>query len=102
MNYLKVNIRKRKILKTYFDDINNILKRELEIKNGKTNGNKRLYIGTYQNGKPHGFGTLYYEFFGYIKYVGEFKDGMKDGKGKEFDKNGNIIYKGNYSKDKKI
>ena len=97
-------------LKTYFDEFNLILKREVEIKNGEIDGNgkeyygnKRLkYIGTYKNGKPQGYGTLYYEFFGHIKYIGEFKNGMKDGQGKEFDKIGNLIYQGKFSKDKKI
>ena len=97
-------------LKTYFDEINHILKREVEIKNGEIEGNgkeyygnKRLkYIGTYKNGKPNGYGTLYYEFCGHIKYIGEFKNGMRDGEGKEFDKNGNLIYQGRFSEDKKI
>ena len=97
-------------LKTYFDDINHILKREVEIKNGEIEGdgkeyygNKRLkYLGTYKNGKPNGYGTLYYEFCGHIKYIGEFKNGMKDGEGKEFDKNGNLVYEGRYSEDKRI
>jgi len=97
-------------LKTYFDDINNILKREVEIKNGNIEGNgkeyygnQRLkYVGTYKNGKYDGNGILYYEYFGYIKYIGEFKDGMKDGNGKEYDKKGNLIYEGKYLKDKKV
>ena len=73
-------------LRTYFDSINYELKGEFEIKNGKYDGN----------------GILYYEFFGYIKYIGEFKDGMKEGFGKEYDKQGNIIYQGKYVKGKKI
>ena len=94
-------------LKTYFDDINHILKREVEIKNGEINGNgreyygnKRLkYLGTYKNGKPNGNGILYYEFFGHIKYIGEFKNGMRHGKGEEYDKCGNLIYKGEFYED---
>ena len=97
-------------LKTYFDDISNILKREVEIKNGEIEGkgkeyygNKRLkYVGTYKNGKFNGDGILYYEFFGYIKYIGEFKNGMKNGFGKEYDKMGNLIYQGKYYNDKRI
>ena len=81
-------------LKTYFDDINHIIKREVEIKNGEIDGNgreyygnKRLkYLGIYKNGKPNGNGILYYEFFGHIKYIGEFKNRMRHGKGEEYDK----------------
>ena len=91
-------------LKTYFDDINHILKREVEIKNGEIDGNgreyygnKRLkYLGIYKNGKPNGNGILYYEFFGHIKYIGEFKNGMRHGKGEEYDKYGNLIYQGQF------
>ena len=98
------------ILRTYFDDINDILKREVAVKNGKIEGkgkeyygNQRLkYQGTFKNGKYDGNGILYYEFFGYIKYIGEFKDGMKEGFGKEYDKQGNLIYEGKYLKDKKV
>ena len=95
-------------MKTYFDDINNILKREIEIKNGEITGNgkeyygnKRLkYLGTYKNGKPDGKGTLFYEYFGHIKYIGEFKNGKKNGQGKEYDKYGNLIYQGEFYEDK--
>ena len=33
--------------------------------------------------------------------MGEFKDGMKHGKGKEYDKCGNLIFEGIYKQDKK-
>ena len=113
MNYLKVNIKKRKYngkLRTYFDSINYELKREVEIKNGKIEGkgkeyygNKRLkYVGNYKEWKYNGNGILNYEFFGYIKYSGEFKDGKKNGFGKEFDKRGNLVYQGKYFQDKRI
>ena len=45
---------------------------------------------------------LYYKFFGYNKYSGEFKDGKKNGFGKEFDKRGNLVYQGKYFQDKRI
>ena len=97
-------------LRTYFDSIIYELKREVEIKNGKIEGkgkeyygNKRLkYVRTYKEWKYNGEGILYYEFFGYIKYSGEFKEGKKDGFGKEFDKRGNLVYQGKYSQDKRI
>ena len=78
------------------------------------------YKGEYLNGKRHGKGKLYRrlntdmeftgEFFegkiwkGYgkkyhwqnnnLEYKGEFANGIKDGKGKEYDINGNLIYEG--------
>ena len=98
------------ILKIYFDDISYILKREVEIKEGEINGygreyygNHRLkYKGMYKKGKPEGKDVLYYQFFGYINYEGEFKNGMKHGFGCEYDKCGNIIYKGKFFEDKYI
>ena len=92
------------ILKIYFDDINYLLKKEIEIKNGKLTGkgkeyygNKRLkYEGNYLDGKFSGLGILYYEYSGHINYNGEFKEGMKHGEGKEFDKIGNLIYQGKF------
>ena len=98
------------VLKTYFDDINNILKREVEVKNGEIKGkgkeyygNSRIkYKGIYANGKPNGMGVLYYEYFGHIKYIGEFKNGMKHGEGKEYDKKGYLIYQGKYENNKRI
>ena len=97
-------------LRIYFDDINNILKSEYEVNNGLIEGkgkeyygNGRLkYKGNFKNGKYEGNGILYYEFFGHIKYDGEFKNGMKNGFGKEFDKEGNIVYQGKFYQDKRI
>ena len=95
------------ILRTYFDEINYILKREVEVKEGNINGkgkeyygNQKLkYEGNYKNGKKNGEGILYYRFSGYINYVGNFKDGKKEGQGKEFDNWGNLIYEGLFSND---
>ena len=97
------------ILKIYFDDISHILKKEIEIKNGKLTGkgreyygNKRLkYEGNYLDGKFSGIGILYYQYSGHVNYIGEFKEGLKHGEGKEFDKIGNLIYQGKFSNGKK-
>ena len=91
-------------LKTYFDSYDYILKREIEVKNGKLSGkgkeyyrNNRLkYIGDYEDGQINGKGELYYQDYGYINYIGEFKNGEKDGIGKEFDKFGNLINEGEF------
>ena len=98
------------ILRTYFDDISYILKREVEVKEGNINGkgkeyygNQKLkYEGEYLNGEKNGEGILYYRLSGYINYIGNFKDGKKDGQGKEYDNWGNLIYEGLFSNDKRI
>ena len=97
------------ILRTYFDEINYILQREVEGKEGKINGkgkeyygNQKLkYEGQYENGKMNGEGVLYYRYSGYIYYIGYFKEGKKEGQGKEFDKFGNLIYEGLFIDDKR-
>ena len=97
------------ILRTYFDEINYILQREVEVKEGKINGkgkeyygNQKLkYEGQYENGKMNGEGILYYRYSGYIYYIGYFKEGKKEGRGKEFDKFGNLIYEGLFIDDKR-
>ena len=96
-------------LRTYFDGINFILKRIVEVREGKISGkgkeyykNKRLkYEGEYLNGIINGKGTLYYENSGYINYIGEFKNGEKHGLGKEYDKFGNVIYEGIFEEGEK-
>ena len=98
------------ILRTYFDDISKILKREVEVKEGNIKGkgkeyygNQKLkYEGHYENGKKNGAGILYYRLSGFINYIGNFKDGKKDGQGKEFDNFGNLIYEGLFANDKRI
>ena len=98
------------ILRTYFDDISYILKREVEVKEASITGygkeyygNQKLkYEGHYENGKKNGEGVLYYRLSGYINYIGNFKDGKKDGQGKEYDNWGNLIYEGLFSNDKRI
>ena len=42
-------------------------------------GTHSLYKGDVKNGKPNGFGILIYSFGG--NYVGEWKDGKKNGQG---------------------
>ena len=90
------------VLKTYFDEISYMLKREVHIKEGNISekgkeyyGNGKLkYKGEFQNGVYNGKGTLYYKYSGYINYIGDFKNGEKNGIGKEFDKLGNLIHEG--------
>ena len=37
-----------------------------------------------------------YDFYGYIKFEGEFKNGRKNGIGREYNKEGNIISEREY------
>ena len=50
------------------------------------------YTGEFQNGKYHGHGC-FCPVDGY-EYEGEFREGKKHGNGKEYDKNGEIVYEG--------
>ena len=55
--------------------------------------NGEYYVGEWKNYLRNGKGRLYYKN-GKIKYRGNWVDDEKDGKGKLFDKNGKIIYDG--------
>ena len=98
-----------------------------KIKNeNKVNNNDEYYKGDIKNGLRHGKGKLYYtngtlkyegdfindKFEGYGKYfnensknkwkyyIGEWKNGLKHGKGKLFDKNENLMYEGYFANGK--
>ena len=58
-------------------------------------GDIRTYDGEYYDGKPGGFGTMY--FLNGSKFIGEFKNGSPHGKGILYDHNGNIIYDGEFA-----
>ena len=53
------------------------------------------YDGEFKNGKRNGKGKEYKGRFNLI-YDGKFKDGKRNGKGKELDHKGNIIFEGEY------
>ena len=83
-------------------------KEEFEIKDGKGKGKvydedgNLIFEGEYINGKIwNGKGKEYfYGNFGSlkIKYNGDYTNGEKTGKGKEYDKDGNLIYEGEFLK----
>ena len=52
--------------------------------------NGDCYEGDIDDGKFHGFGKLQYGQIG-IEYIGEFRDGKKDGLGKEISKDGTVF-----------
>ena len=56
------------------------------------NGDK--YNGSFEDGAINGFGTMTYADGS--KYVGEWSYNDKEGKGKEYDKHGKLIYSGEY------
>ena len=52
------------------------------------------YDGEFVNNKPEGNGIYYYENGDY--YIGELKNGLRNGKGKEYDSEGKIQFEGEY------
>ena len=86
----------------------NVLTEENEDKNPKDKkDSKRIlyhrngtlkYEGDLVDGKAEGNGKFIDKEGNY--YIGEFKKGLKHGKGTDYDKNGNIIYEGDFVKDK--
>ena len=58
-----------------------------------------IYEGEYKNGEKNGKGKEY-DKYGKLTYEGEYKDGKKHGKGKEYDHYGTLIYEGEYLKGK--
>ena len=62
--------------------------------------NKILFIGEYKNGKRNGIGIEYDEERRII-YKGNYLNGKRNGKGKEYDRSSGIIYEGEYLNGKK-
>ena len=57
----------------------------------------KSFEGEYLNGKRNGKGKEYYYFDGYLLFEGEYLNGKRNGKGKEYQKyNGKIIFEGEY------
>jgi len=74
----EAEIKDRKIIYSKLYDMNNTI---LEYKNG--NGYTRIYC-------------LLENDLEYLAFEGEFINGIKNGKGKEYNKSGNMVYEGEY------
>ena len=54
------------------------------------------YEGEYKNGKRHGKGKEYYPMTNTLKYSGQFKNDKYDGKGELYTEDGKLKYKGKF------
>ena len=63
------------------------------------NNNDIIYEGEYSDGKKNGKGKEY--VFNKLKYEGEFLKGKRNGKGKEYDDDDNLEFSGEYLNGKK-
>ena len=72
-------------------------------KKGKeySNDGELKFEGEYLNGKKNGKGKEYNYYDGLLKFEGEFLNGIKNGKGKEYNNNGKLLYDGEYLNGKK-
>ena len=79
-----------------------------EINNGESScfmesdfDNGIIYLGEYKDGEKNGKGKEYNEHFKLI-YEGEFKNGLRNWIGKEYDDKGNFIFEGKYEEGKRF
>ena len=61
----------------------------------------QYFEGDYLNGKRTGKGKEY-DYNGNLKFEGEYLNGKRSGKGKEYDSNGKLKYEGEYLNGKKM
>ena len=77
-------------------DMMNGLVREGEGKEYGIDGKSGLYVGEWKNGLREGYGS---EFKGYSPvYIGEWKNGQRDGIGEEYDENEEVVRSGKWIK----
>ena len=76
---------------------------EFEIKDGEGNIKEYNYYGKlefegeYKNGERNGQGKEYDIYYGKLVFEGEYKNGKRwTGKGKEYNNDGSLIYEGEY------
>lgn len=75
-----------------------------EFKDGEENGKVKEYMlgylsydGEMKDGVYDGEGTTYYYLSNQKEYAGELKNGVQNGQGTEYDKDGNVVYSGEWS-----
>ena len=56
----------------------------------------RVYLGEFNEGKPHGGGILYHEDGKKFKYRGQFLNGLYDGIGEVWNSRGDVTFRGNF------
>jgi len=87
-----------------FDNKNNII---CELINGNgilkefDNNNDLTFEGEYKNGERNGKGKEFEQFIKSPSFEGEYLNGKRNGKGREYDKFGNVIFEGIYLNDKR-
>ena len=96
-NILGINIENyKKISGKYIKEIRNGKGKEYEL-----DSNILLFEGEYKNGKKNGNGKEYYNN-NKLKYEGEYKNGKRNGKGKEYNNKGKLVFEGEYKNGIKI
>ena len=84
-------------IKLLADNINTLT----DVSQNKNILSKLVFEGEYLNGKRNGKGKEY-DNNGKLIYEGEYLNGKRHGKGKEYDYNTNLIYEVEYLKGKRI
>ena len=93
---LKKNIVNYKMMSGKFIENESTTKRKIY----DTYNNQLIFEGEYLNGKKNGKGKEYYDN-GQLKFEGMYLNGEKNGRGKEYDINGKLIFEGEYSNGKR-
>ena len=55
-----------------------------------------VFEGEYKNGKKNGKGKEYDSYKNILAFEGEFKNGKRNGKGKEYNEKGKVVFEGEY------
>lgn len=66
---------------------------------GYTMEEKQLYRGSFKSNLFHGHGNLYWPGTDQVRYTGRFRNGIKNGRGIDFDQNGKKVYQGSFRDD---
>ena len=83
--------------KTWYDTVKKKVFFNGNFKNGIVTETFEIYDGALdENGKYTGYGKLYDGEIGKLIYEGEFKNGQRHGKGKEYSDDGKVVYEGAY------